>query len=55
MVKCQGKIREKSVNFEVDDKWQPWIKQHEKDVIDMPFTRRERGRYIQKNQVCVLT
>ena len=22
-VKCQGKIREKSVNFEVDDKWQP--------------------------------
>ena len=22
-VKCQGKIREKSGNFEVDDKWQP--------------------------------
>ena len=21
--KCQGKIREKSGNFEVDDKWQP--------------------------------
>ena len=24
--KCQGKIREKSGNFEVDDKWQPWGK-----------------------------
>ena len=24
-VKCQGKIREKSGNFEVDDKWQPWF------------------------------
>ena len=24
-VKCQGKIREKSGNFEVDDKWQPCI------------------------------
>ena len=23
-VKCQGKIREKSGNFEVDDKLQPW-------------------------------
>ena len=23
-VKCQGKIREKSGNLEVDDKWQPW-------------------------------
>ena len=22
--KNQGKIREKSGNFEVDDKWQPW-------------------------------
>ena len=21
--KCQGKVREKSGNFEVDDKWQP--------------------------------
>ena len=28
-VKCQGKIREKSGNFVVDDKWQPcltWFK-----------------------------
>ena len=24
-VKCQGQIREKSGNFEVDDKWQPCI------------------------------
>ena len=24
--KSQGKIREKSGNFEVDDKWQPYIK-----------------------------
>ena len=24
-VKSQGKIREKSGSFEVDDKWQPWI------------------------------
>ena len=24
-VKCQGKIREKSGNFEVDDKWRPWL------------------------------
>ena len=23
--KCQGKIREKSGNLEVDDKWQLWI------------------------------
>ena len=23
-LKCQGKIRERSGNFEVDDKWQPW-------------------------------
>ena len=23
---CQGKIREKSGNFEVDDKWQPCLK-----------------------------
>ena len=23
--KCQGKIREKSGNFEVDDKWQPCL------------------------------
>ena len=26
-VKCQGKIREKSGNFEMDDKWQPCILQ----------------------------
>ena len=25
-VKCQGKIREKSGNFEVEDTWQPWKK-----------------------------
>ena len=24
-MKCQGKISEKSGNFEVDDKWQPCI------------------------------
>ena len=24
-VKCQGKIRKKSGNFEVDDKWQPVV------------------------------
>ena len=24
-VKCQGKIREKSENFEVGDKWQAWV------------------------------
>ena len=24
-VKCHGKIREKSGNHEVDDKWQPWF------------------------------
>ena len=32
-VKCPGKIRERSGNFEVDDKWQPCVSINEVDTL----------------------
>ena len=42
--KCQGKIREKSGNFEVDDKWQPCNR--------MPLTSVFMGQYIMTSKWC---
>ena len=37
-MKCQGKIREKSGNFEVDDKWQPCCKKKYHITPNDPLT-----------------
>ena len=34
-VECQEKIREKSGNFEVDDKWQPWYCENLSHFLDL--------------------